>query len=158
MHPNVWHQEFPVQVVAPPEVYDAVLDMSDEINTEVGKPLLTVRMRHIYETVDRPDDDAIVYVVVSNTSTGSCKVRKTRAFLAYTQYWFRRNKYYSSIVLCNQRLTTSPQMRAVVKHELLHALGLKHSESQEDVMYSEFGPGSIPTRISEEDLKVLRDL
>lgn len=158
-YPDLWHQEFPVQVVAPVSAFNDVRDMAMDINDAVGKDLLIVRMRLPHETLIAPDDDAVVWVIVSDDLVSLCKKSGGKPCLAYTQYWFKNGKYYSTIVLYDNKMKTSEQRRSVVKHELLHALGLQHSkESLFDAMYSKFYPSTKPRRISQEDLKVLREL
>lgn len=157
-HPGIWNQDFPIEVVAPPDALDDVRDMAIAINEEVGRELLQVRMRRVYETIDNPDHEVVVWFHISGETESLCKKRGKKQCLGYTHYWFKRGKYYSTITLYDQILKSSTQRRGVVKHELLHALGFKHAKSPTDAMYKSWGPGDSEKTISPEDLKILREL
>ena len=100
-------------------------------------------------SVWRKADDRINYTIVNSSSEADISVlfienlgrKYEENYLGLTEYDVNRNneiefsKIQISLIKFNNELVSDGEIKATIIHELGHALGLGHSESEKDIMY-----------------------
>lgn len=153
---GMWSQDWPIEVAAPGSLLEDVRDMAEALNKEIGSEVFTVRLWHIVDQLEDPGPNTTVVFSQSKDVSSLCAKEGREECLALCQYWRIHDTYHAHIIVYSLLLKNSTQRRVVIKHELAHALGLKHSKR--GLMKAKVPPNVGMRYLSKEDLKVLREL